>query len=75
MKVIGIQNSSFVTKDGKQISGMFLYLSEERSNVQGVATERIFLSEDKLSGYSPVVGDDIRPYYNRFGKVDFIELL
>lgn len=75
MKVIGIQSSSFDTKDGKHISGKFLFLSEERSNVIGVATERIFLTDDKLSGYSPALGDDIKPYYNRFGKVDFVELL
>lgn len=75
MKIIGIQKSSFDTKDGKHISGCFLFLTEERSNVQGVATERIFLSDDKLCGYSPSIGDEIKPYYNRFGKVDFVELL
>lgn len=75
MKVIGYQHSSFDTRDGNHISGVFLFLSEERPNVTGVATERIFLSDQKLSGYSPKLGDDIRPFYNRFGKVDCIELM
>lgn len=75
MKVIGYSHSEFDTKDGNRMSGCFLYLSEERQNVTGVATERIFLTDKKLDGYKPAVGDEVRPYYNRYGKVDFLELL
>lgn len=75
MKVVGYQTSSFDTRDGNHISGCFLFVSEERKNVIGVATERLFLSDNKLNGYKPTLGDEIKPYYNKYGKVDFIELL
>lgn len=74
MKVIGIQHSEFDTRDGKHVSGMFLYLSEVRNNVEGVATERIFLSNAKVGDYPPMIGDEIKVNYNRFGKVDNIEI-
>lgn len=75
MKVIGYSFSEFDTKDGGHVSGCFLYLTEERRNVTGVASERIFLSNAKLGGYKPSIGDEVRPYYNKYGKVDFLELL
>lgn len=68
MKVVGFEDKRFKFDDGKTVSGQFIYLSEERDGVTGMACERVFLSDNKLSGYIPVIGDEVEVSYNRFGK-------
>lgn len=76
MHVIGYQNVSFTPKGESQaINGVTLYLTEEREKVEGLATDRVFVSERKLGSYFPQLGDNIRLFYNRYGKVDGVELL
>lgn len=75
MKVLGYSRKHLSFDDGRTCDGCFLYLSEERRDTVGVATERIFLSDAKGDGYNPSVGDEIKVYYNRYGKVDSVELL
>ena len=82
MKVVGFQKSAFPAKDrvtkqetGETISGYFLFLSEPRDGVTGVATERVFISLNKIGTYVPQLNDNVRLYYNRYGKVDSIDLL
>ncbi len=79
MKVIGIRESSFETKDGNQIDGMSIYCTYPMSGkgvYSGEACERVYITKKRLydCGYTPVVGDEIKVMYNRFGKVDSIEL-
>lgn len=76
MQVVGFKASSFKVPDtGAQISGYNLYLTEERDGVTGVAVERAFLSDRKLAGYVPQVGDELHLNYNRFGKIDSMQLV
>jgi len=76
MKIIGYQHSNFTVKDtGAKISGYILYLSEARDGVTGVATERIFLSNNRIGNYVPNLNDNIRIYWNKYGKVDSIDLI
>lgn len=67
-KVIGFEGKTFTFDDGKCVNGFYLYLSENRPGVTGTSCERVFVSQGKLDGYVPVLGDEIEVYYNRFGK-------
>ena len=68
MKVMGFESKTFTFEDGKKVSGYYLYLSEKRSGVTGMSCERVFISDAKLEGYSPILDDEVEVYYNRFGK-------
>ncbi len=72
MTVIGFRKSNFKGNDGKDVSGMNIYvtypIAEEKGS--GVACDRLFMTMDKLLtvGYNPAVGDEVRVEYNRYGK-------
>lgn len=72
MKIVGIKHSTIKFKDGNQVTGYNLFLSEPREGVQGVATESVFVSDQRIAPYSPVLGDNVRIYYNRWGKVESV---
>lgn len=76
MEIIGLKRSKFTPKDGDQeISGYTLYLTEEREDVQGYAADRVFVTDKKLGTYKPALGDNVRLLFNRWGKVDQVELM
>lgn len=75
MTIVGIKQSSFTGTDGTKISGLYLHLLCVDESVEGNSVERIFVSEKKLGDYSPEIGDEIDIRYNRFGKVDRVELV
>ena len=80
MEVIGVKQSDFTTKDKekKEIHGFNIYLSEAIADKYGtgVQTERIYLSDAKMEkmGYYPKIGDQVRVLYNKYGKVESVEL-
>jgi len=76
MKVIGLKEVDFTTKDNQQISGCKLFCTLEDKTVDGTACESIFLSKKKLEelGYKPVVGDELHVSYNKYGKIDYVEV-
>ena len=70
MKVMGFKDTVFdFPKENKQVKGMTLFLSEERKNVTGLACESVFVSDGKLDGYKPKLGDSLNVNYNKYGKV------
>lgn len=75
-RVIGVRNVEF-EKDGRQINGKSLYFTYPDRNVSGLACDKVFLSERILSdvGWTPVVDDEFRPVYNKWGKIFDVELL
>lgn len=79
MKLIGIADTHFKTKDGIEIVGKNLYLTEQidPKRGQGESAERIFLSEKKLSdlNFTPVIGMTIEVLFNRYGKVASLRVL
>lgn len=76
MKLVGYRKTSFKPKDSdRDIHGFNLYFLGKDSNVVGETCERVFLSETKSDGYAPNVGDELRVNYNRYGKVDSVELV
>lgn len=76
MELVGYRRSAFTAQDtGERISGYNLYLEEQDENVEGVRTDRVFLSDKKMNGYIPRVGDQLEVVYNRYGKVSELRLL
>ena len=70
-KIVGIRPSSFKGNDGAEVNGQNIYLTEPLDNGEGLATDRVFLTNAKLAGwaYKPVVGDEVEISYNRYGRV------
>lgn len=75
MKILGFEHVKFNFNDGGSVDGQYVYLSDDSSEkVTGVRTERVFLSEAKSAAcnFIPKLGDNVKVYYNRYGKVDSI---
>lgn len=68
--IVGIRPSSFKGDQGDMISGRNIYLTYPLEKGEGLAADRVFLTDDRLlkGGYSPKIGDEVRIEYNRFGK-------
>lgn len=75
-RVIGVRNVEF-EKDGRQINGKSVYYTYTDRNVSGYACDKVFLSERILSdaGWNPIVDDEFRPVYNKYGRIADVELL
>lgn len=78
-KIIGKANTSFKAKDGTQVEGMTLYVTEpiSREKGKGERADKIFLTTAKLFSlnFTPDVGNDVKIFYTRFGKVETLQLL
>lgn len=73
MKIIGIRELDFTAQDGKPIKGTQVFLSEPMdAPAQGVMAVKVFLPANKLVDmeYVPVLGDEVNPVYNRWGKCE-----
>lgn len=76
MELVGYRRSAFTAQDtGERISGYNLYLLGEEENVEGKMTERAFLSDKRLAGYIPRMGDEVELVYNRYGKISELRVL
>ena len=75
MKVIGMRGYDFTAKDGKHLEGQKIYCTYEDKQIAGLACEAISISLEKLGSKLVSLDDTIRPIYNRFGKIDCIEIL
>ena len=78
MKIIGIQRNVTFKYDGNSFTGTNIYTSEERPDVEGVVSQKFFFNSSKES-YKVIEGlkvnDNIRIYFNRYGKPDSVEKL
>lgn len=74
-QLVGFQAKTFKFDDGKQVDGYYLFTEEKQNGVTGTACERVFVSVLKLNGYVPCLGDELKINYNRWGKVQDLELL
>lgn len=78
MQCIGFRKSDFTTKDGTEIKGYNVYFIEPivNDNGQGMAAERIYLSESKISkmgiNLEDLLNEKVALSYNRWGKVENI---
>ena len=69
---VGIQKVNFKVPDGNEINGFNLFVVYGADNVEGVKTERIFISDRARNNfdYFPSVDDKFNVIYNRYGKVE-----
>ena len=74
VEIVGYKKKNFNTPDGTQISGYDLHVTGVENGVTGNFVERIFASERKLNNYTPSLGDIVDIQYNRYGKIDCIEV-
>lgn len=77
MTIIGIRPYTLTTKDtGEVIDGVTLFCTYESDKVQGLAIDKISMSNKKLLelGYTPKLNDTIKVSYNRFGRVEAVEV-
>lgn len=76
MELVGYRRSAFTAKDtGERIVGYNLYMTGKDEDVEGLMTDRVFLSDRKLDGYIPRVGDQLEVIYNRYGKVSELRMI
>lgn len=47
-KVIGFQRKNLKFQDGREVSGVTLYVTEVRNGVNGFACDSLFVSDSKL---------------------------
>lgn len=75
MKIIGIRPSSFKGDKGEEITGKNIYMTYPLDQGTGLGCERVFVTDAKMVNwpYKPVVGDEVRINYNRFGRCDSME--
>lgn len=76
-KVVGYRSVNFKDQNtGKQVSGysMFLARKPETPDIVGLEMQKIFISSDYVN-YIPVENQMIGLSYNRYGKVQSIEVL
>lgn len=77
MKVIGFRKSQFTGGDGDLVKGMNIFVTYPSDKGEGEECERLYLTEKRLAenGYKLAIGDEVKPEYNRFGKIVGLELL
>jgi len=76
-KVIGIRAVNFTPKDQTTaIEGTNLYCAYEDEHITGCGCEKFFVTPRKfINGIVPRVNDLINVSYNRYGKVDSVEVV
>lgn len=74
-KLVGFEAKSFTFDDGNKVNGYYLHTEEKINGVTGLSVDRSFVSDKKLDGYIPVLGDEIELRYNRFGKIQSVHKL
>ena len=80
--VIGVERVSFTPAGAvDNITGVAMYLARDITAEKGTGTrvERHFFSTAKLVrlGLDPdtLIGQTVQPYYNRFGKIEQLEVV
>lgn len=71
--VLGYRMVSYVNKQGRQINGMTIYGEYQSSRTTGYETYEAFVSGSDL--IPPALGDTIRLYFNRYGRVSTFDVL
>lgn len=77
VKVLGIDKEyhSFKTDSGNEVWGKNVYYIEERPSVDGFVCSRLYLTREKFERFNPQLKKSYFLWYNRFGKVEDMELI
>lgn len=73
--IIGVKLTSFTSKDGIEVTGYNVYITEDRYDVDGLATDRVFVSDRvcNRSNFTPHVGDIIDSFaYTKYGRLNMV---
>lgn len=76
-EIVGKKRVDFKPKNSDdRVDGLTVYVTYEEDKVQGLATDKIFLSTTKFGDmFSDLkVGTLIEISYNKFGKVDSVHV-
>ncbi len=75
-RVIGKERVEYTNKDGKPVKGYALHTYTNKDKVDGLAVERIFVSDKlELSNIDLIKPEmDVDILYNRYGKIEKIEI-
>lgn len=75
--IVGLRKMKFTDQQNRPIEGTSVYLTYNDKNIEGQGTDKVFLNTDKIKSLErdPEVGDTLFISYNRYGKVDEVELL
>lgn len=76
-QIIGIRRKEYTFDDGRKVTGYELHMTEKINSVEGYAVEKQFISDNRLEGYMPKVGDEIEAEWSRYkkGKIERVFLL
>ena len=69
----GLENVDYTNKNGARITGTKLHLSFESEKVKGTGVEVVFIG-NSVDCSNLSVGDNVKLFYNRFGKVSEVSL-
>ncbi len=74
--ILGIGSYSFADeKTGVVYEGKSFYVGYKSDNVDGYVCEKVNISNKKLGDMTFKTGDKIYILYNKYGKVEFLQLV
>lgn len=75
-KVVGYRKVDFKDQDGRPVKGYTLFLARQSDDeyITGLEVQKIFISSERVA-YVPAENDYVGLSYNRYGKVQDIEVL
>ena len=72
-EIVGLRRYSFKDKQtGERVEGYTVYLQWYEDQTEGVCCESVSLKDNKLDGFIPTLGAEVRVGMNKYGKVDFL---
>lgn len=75
IEIVGIKDTKFKNREtGEVIEGQSVFFEYEDEKVNGLATDKCFLSKAKAIVPVPHLPVDADLYYNKYGKVDEIRI-
>ncbi len=74
--IVGIKRHDYVSKkDGKRKLGTTLYMTFEERGIDGIGVLEEYLNDGFVDTSELRVGDILRLFYNRWGRVEAYELV
>lgn len=74
--IVGFKKVTGTNKQGLAYSGVRMFVTEQRDKVQGLACDDVYVGDQFLPvGVVFNVGDDVEFVYNKFGRVQGVNLV
>lgn len=72
MSIFGVRKLNFTAQDGKIVKGRTVFVGYEADGVDGMMTEKIYLSDDRFGDLDIIAGADYDFSFDRRGKVETV---